>query len=497
MRNKLLWIIIITLLMTSLCLATNGTRLIGFGTKMNGRGGTGIGVFDSPSLMMSNPAGIAFFDKASLGINIAALMPVTHFQNTLNDKEGEHNTFPLGGIGYIAKPLLQNRLSWGVGVFTLGGMGADYDLNHALFRDASGSYIPQKYHSKFALLQAGPCVAYHLTPDLAIGTTLHAVYGQLEFQMPYSMAPSIMKGVVNPQNGMTFGQMFAGAPLNYTEVTAASEMKDLEAWGFGAKLGFAWKVSPRLHLGLNYTAPTPLTYKNGKANMDMTAQFHDAFVKEVGAYVAAHGVTPDSASAAVGAQFASMGIDASKGMAAVYDLEAKLTNPQSLGFGAAYQFLPKVNLSMDLEWINWKDAYDKMDLNLTGGQNPNINRLLGNTGDFSVEFPMQWKNSILVRVGGEYAVAPTTILRAGYAFGSNPVPSSTLFSIFPAIVEHHLTVGASHNLSAALSVHAAFEYALNRKANADQVSLIAHEYDNSKDQLSGMLLNIGFAWDFQ
>ena len=40
--------------------ATNGTRVVGFNAKTIGRGGTTIGLFDSPVLMMTNPAGISF-----------------------------------------------------------------------------------------------------------------------------------------------------------------------------------------------------------------------------------------------------------------------------------------------------------------------------------------------------------------------------------------------------------------------------------------------------
>jgi long-subunit fatty acid transport protein len=62
-------------------------------------------------------------------------------------------------------------------------------------------------------------------------------------------------------------------------------MKDLAGIGFNGKIGFAYVVNEQLSLGLSYTMPTTITYKNGKANMDMTAQLNDAFGKAVQGYM--------------------------------------------------------------------------------------------------------------------------------------------------------------------------------------------------------------------
>jgi long-chain fatty acid transport protein len=261
--------------------ATDGTRMVGFNAKMLGRGGTTIGIFDSPTLMMTNPAGISFLDHNALDVNFSLMIPTVHFQNGLNDVDGKTNYFPLPGVAYV-QTAEEKSLSWGIGAFTQGGMGADFTLNHNLFRNQSGQFVPQEYHSKFAVMQGGPSVAYKLSPQVSIGASAHVVYGQLEFSMPYSLSPSIMKGVVNPATGMTFGDMFAAPPaqggLGYTEVTAVAKMTDLTAIGFQGKIGLAYKMSKDVSFGVSYTSPASLTFKNGKASMDMTAQLNDAFI---------------------------------------------------------------------------------------------------------------------------------------------------------------------------------------------------------------------------
>ena len=100
--------------------------------------------------------------------------------------------------------------------------------------------------------------------------------------------------------------------------------------------------------------PTSLTYKNGKASMDMTGQMNDAFIKAVTGYMAQN---PDQnflqAQAAVMAQFSGMGIDLSKGVQANYDLNVDLKFPQSIGFGTSYEASDNFKLALDVEWINW------------------------------------------------------------------------------------------------------------------------------------------------
>src|SRR5690606_35728693 len=97
----------------------------------------------------------------------------------------------------------------------------------------------------------GLSLVYLLNDNLSVGLTLHAVYSLMEFQMPYSLNPLAMQGVVPGTGGMTFGQLFAAPPANggfgYTEVTAAANMNELTALSFNGRLGLAWKVNEKLN----------------------------------------------------------------------------------------------------------------------------------------------------------------------------------------------------------------------------------------------------------
>jgi len=443
---------------------------------------------------MTNPAGISYLNGSSLDANFTLMVPSLKFTNVLNtDVQGKTNYFPLPGLAYVNQSP-DRPLTWGLGIFTQGGMGADFALKHQLFAD------PQEYHSKLAVMEGGPSIAYRLTPQFSVGVSVHLAYSQLEFTMPYSLSPSIMQGVpIGVPTGMTFGTLFSAPPaqggFGYSEVTASADMSDRTGFGFGGKIGLAYNVNDNLSVGLCYTLPTTLTYTGGKAGMDMTAQMNDAFGRAMQGYMAANPTaTQQQAQAAVMGQFTGMGIDLSKGVAASYDLDVKLKLPQSIGAGVSLKATPQLRISAEAEWINWSSAFDNMTLTMSNGSNVNVNTMLGNAGNFEILFPMKWKDSYNVRLGGEYDLTSYFTLRAGYAFGTNPVPEETVFPVFPAIVENHLMVGASLAVSGPISIHVAYELALTKEQTAASSSTIAQEYNNSTSKLGENLFHISLSW---
>jgi long-subunit fatty acid transport protein len=394
-------------------------------------------------------------------------------------------------------------------------MGADFSLQNELYRaqtfalnEATSSYYPvkgaydlQAYHSKFAVMQAGPSFAYKFSDKLSGGLSLHMVYSTMEFKMPFGMSPSVMQGEPNGMTGMTFGQLFSMSPslggFGYNEVVASADMSDLNVISWGGKIGLAYKASDKLSFGLNYTLPTKLNYKSGKATMDMSKQFEDAMGRAIMGFYQSPGTAGaplDTAMKYVGMNFGGMGIDLSKGVAAEYDLEVGMKLPMSIGYGMSYQATPKLKLALDAEWVNWAKAFDKMEIKLTNGTSANINKMIGSTS-FNMDFPLKWKNTMIVKVGGEYAVTDQFTMRLGYAYGSNPVPDATVFPVFPAVVVHHITLGGSYNLSEKVTLSAAIESALKNKVTATDPSEVQSEFSGSSSQLSTTIGHISLRWN--
>ncbi len=488
-------------LVASTAFAQTGARLIDYNAKSSGRAGTSIGFFDSPALMMSNPAGISMLNESMLDVNLSVMFPTMHFKNDINDVDGESNTFMLPSISFVSSSE-DSDFSWGLGFFTTGGMGADFKLNHPLYIDQNGAYVQQDYHSMFAVMQGGVTIAYEVAPGISLGLTGHGVYSMMEFQMPFAMDPAIMTGAVPGGQGMTFGDMFSADPPNgfgYSEVVASANMTDLVAISYQGKFGVAFDLGGGISFGVSYTSSTPLDFENGKAEMDMTSQFNDAFMKGVQGYMMQNpGASQEDAMQAVRQQFTMMGFDLEEGMEASYDVTASFALPQTFGAGFMYEASESFRLALDVEYLQWADAFDKMEIRMTGGQNSNINLMMGGTeGEIAMDFPLEWEDSYLVKLGGEFDASDHFILRAGYAYNSNPVPDATVFPLFPAIVEHHLTLGGSYDLAPApLAFHLAFEYGVNNSQTGANPSKIGSEYSGATTDLATMLLHAAVTWTF-
>jgi len=121
---------------------------------------------------------------------------------------------------------------------------------------------------------------------------------------------------------------------------------------------------------------------------------------------------------------------------------------------------------------------------------------MGNTGSFSLTFPMEWKDSYIIHAGGEYDFSKMFTFRLGYTYGTNPVPEETVFPVFPAIVENHVMAGGTFNFSPKFAVNFAYEMALNKELTASNPSTVAAEYNSSKSSLQTMLFHLSLTWKY-
>lgn len=477
--------------------STNGYLLNCFCARSFARGATVVAIPDNASVLLANPAELAFLQGKVLGLGFGVLIPKVKFQNSANGlTQADQKMYPMPFSAYI-DPMPESKWAWGFGMNVVGGMGTDYQLYNDLFRDQTGQLIPQNYYSKLGYMRVGPGVAYKLKDNLSIGAGAQLYYGMLDFKMPFSLNPvTSMNGVADPSSGATFGQLFAMDPamggFGYQEVTAYASMNDLSGFGFGGNIGVYWAVTDKVSLGLSYTTPTRIYFK-GNAKMDMTAQFNDAFGRAVqGVILQNPGMTPEQAQAAVMQMFGGMGIDMSKGVATTFkNTDANFDIPQKVAFGLGLKPIQKWTVGFDVEWIDWSSAFDKFPLKFKDGTNENINLMLNgdvNNGSFAYDFPLAWKDSFNFKFGVDYKVTKKTNLRAGFIHGQNPVPAKSVFAIFPAIVENHLTLGFGHKIGN-IQFDVAYAHAFNKTEKAVSTGhLIGSEYNGSVDQLSENLI---------
>jgi long-chain fatty acid transport protein len=122
--------------------------------------------------------------------------------------------------------------------------------------------------------------------------------------------------------------------------------------------------------------------------------------------------------------------------------------PMVATVGAAVRPLQGLLFAVDGQWINWSD--------IMGRDLPKFTSPPGAGG-----FNMRWSDQLVVKVGAEYQLPALKELRlrAGYNYGKAPVDRNSAYEtvLFPAITEHHFTVGAGYDFGR-LAVNAAFVY---------------------------------------
>jgi long-chain fatty acid transport protein len=458
---------------------TNGYLLACSAAAPLGRGCTILTDPADPSALLANPAGLATMGGRAASLNGAAFLPTMSYRNAVNPRTaGKNNIFPLPAAFFADRA----RGSWtlGVGAQTLGGMGADYTLSHALLGPN------QRYHSKFGLMKGGLAAAFAVSPRLSVGAMAGALFGQVEFATPYAVNPAQLAGLA----GLAGDPDYAPLLGSFTEATAYADMSGLSGFGFTAGASVQYQPTQALTVALAWTAPSTLTLHGGQATMDMNAQFGALYQ----GMVAAKG----GDTATVNAQLAGLGINLANGMATRFGAAVDFGVPQTLTLALGARPSERLRLGADLGWIGWKQAFRDMPVRLSDGSSANVNIVMNGdstNGAFATAWPMGWKDSWTARAGAEFSATPALTLRAGGIYGTNPVAANGLFTIFPAIVQSAATLGAGYEFGRT-TVNAAYAHTFANRQTAGSPHLVATEYANSTSVLAENTFSFALAWRF-
>jgi long-chain fatty acid transport protein len=128
--------------------------------------------------------------------------------------------------------------------------------------------------------------------------------------------------------------------------------------------------------------------------------------------------------------------------------------PMIATLGAAVRPIPGLTLALDGQWINWS---------ATNGED--LPKWSANPND-ELDWNLNWDDQLVVKVGAEYQLPTVKALRvrAGYNYGAMPLDENRAVENigFPALAEHHFTLGAGYEFGK-LAVNAAFLYSPEAK----------------------------------
>jgi long-chain fatty acid transport protein len=130
--------------------------------------------------------------------------------------------------------------------------------------------------------------------------------------------------------------------------------------------------------------------------------------------------------------------------------------PANYGIGIAIKTTPALTLAADAQRILYSDVNAIGNLSLS-----NLPSRLGASSGPG----FGWRDVTVLKVGAQYAYSDTLTLRAGYNHSSQPVRSSeTLLNILaPAVVQDHLTLGATYTLPNKSELSFFFAHAFENK----------------------------------
>lgn len=258
-------------------------------------------------------------------------------------------------------------------------------------------------HTTLQFMRVIPAISYQINPNLSVGAGIDLAWGSLDLG---AFLP------VYDQNGNLIGRYNAGGGQS-------------SAYGVGVQFGVGYQLGS-LSLGLNYQSPISMKYKHVfDSNND--ENFEDM----------------------------------------------KLQQPAEFAFGAGYKVLPNLKIGTDIRWIGWSKA------------------------DGYKQF--KWKDQWVFAVGGEYQATNQLKLRAGYNYAKSPIRSMSnlatcmqgdptpcrLNSIpsfvqpfpdynvqwfnligFPAITEHHITLGGSYQFTKNFALDLSYVHAFEKKVES-------------------------------
>lgn len=420
--------------------ATNGMNMEGYGPIATGMGGAATAYDNGTAGMANNPATLQLAPNGHRVDGAIGILQPNITAQAMAGAPAQASTatsFVMPAIGWTST---NDQMTWGVGMFAQGGMGAEYPGSTPLSAMTAGAV-----RSELGVGRVIFPVAYRVTPKLTIGGSLDYVWAGLDMKMAANgtqveemlYATGASKAEVD-QVLTNFGMYDAGANGGNgggdANVIARLEFSDNSTFtgaakgtGLGTKVGATFQASDTLTLGVSYHGKTKLS---------------------------------DMETSATGATFGG-----APGKITVVDFQW----PAITSVGAAWIANPKLTLAMDVKRIAWSDVMSSFNMQflMSGAPQP-----------VSFAMPQNWKDQTVTMLGASYQLNEQTTLRGGLNLASNPVPEMMTHPLFPATVKSHYTFGVGHQIDKSSSIDLSATIAPQVSITSRYLGVITHSQTN-------------------
>lgn len=413
----------------------NGINRNGIGAQSMGMAGADVAWAHDPfSALALNPAGLTALDRPEIALGGFGGIAHGDFAkgSSAGDLAGNFQGVPEAAF---ALPLSDKKTVIGLSVTADSALSADWSyVDPAGGLGGATSYGYQKHKAEITVLRTALGGGFRVTPKLSIGADFGLVYNRNRLQSPY---------------------IFQSHPL----LAGAKTLLDLRTDGFGwnATAGAIYQARTNLQFGVSYRSETSV-HSTGSASGDAGIQLGAPSVPFT------------------------------------YDAQVNTAFPQQVSLGASWAPIEPLRVAAQIDWIGWSSAFDNLPVSLSNGSSAPINTTIGSTSLLDV-VPLNWRDRLVYRLGFEYSLCKCAVVRAGYAYGESPIPSTTLTPMSAALMEHSLTAGLGFT-HGNWGLDLAYEYDLPAKRNVGTSGLRSGEYSNSSTEVSVHLFALSTRYRF-
>jgi len=229
-------IILISTVVSTMLLATNGDNLISLGAESRAMGGTGIAMGMGTDSVFRNPSWIADVKGSEAMFGATLFMPeVTAKNGNANGQKAtsKADTSLIPAVSHAGR--ISENLAYGIGMFGVSGMGTDYRNENGKTAQENKGLADMR--TNFQYMRFVPSLAYK-KDNLRVGVGLTLAYGALDMA---AVMPT------DPQDMSTYKQRGGGMSDDF---------------GFGAQLGTAYTITPNISVGAFYQTEVATEYKD-------------------------------------------------------------------------------------------------------------------------------------------------------------------------------------------------------------------------------------------
>ncbi len=155
-----------------------------------------------------------------------------------------------------------------------------------------------------------------------------------------------------------------------------------------------------------------------------------------------------------------------------YKTGVDMTYPRSLGIGMRHELCPHRIVAVDVVWYNWAAAFDDFGIRLTEPSAAGFPELTD-------QLPLNWRDSVSLRLGYERKFATNHTLRFGYVYHRNPIPNETLTPYIQGILDHAFSVGYGGPLHGRWNMDLAYMYSFGPTEEVGTSSIVGGDFNNS------------------